>query len=171
MEELMRTLREATVQFGPNLLAGIATLILGWLVSKILRAGLLRTLLASRVDRTLALFTVNLTYIALMALVVITALHQFGFPSISFAAVVGAAGLAVGLGLKGMLSNLAAGALLIGLRPFNVGDRIEAAGVSGVVASIHVFTTCIETEGKRIIIPNGSMTGGNITVHQAGNGR
>ena len=78
----------------------------------------------------------------------------------------GWAGLAIGLALKGTLSNFASGVILIALRPFKVGDRIDAAGVSGVVAKIQVFATTIEAEGgKRIIIPNASITGGNITNH------
>ena len=93
----------------------------------------------------------------------------FGFPAVSFAAVVGAAGLAIGLALKGSLSNFAAGVMLIVFRPFNVGDRIEAAGVSGVVARIQVFATTLDAENdKRIIIPNAALTGGNITNYSAG---
>lgn len=77
-----------------------------------------------------------------------------------------ATGLAIGLALKGTLSNFASGVILIALRPFSVGDRIEAAGVSGVVTKIKVFATTIEAAvGKTIIIPNASLTNGNITNH------
>lgn len=99
----------------------------------------------------------------MLTLVVITALDKLGFPAVSFAAVVGAAGLAIGLALKGTLSNLAAGVILIALRPFSVGDRIEAAGVSGTVTKIHIFSTTLAApDQKKISIPNATLSGGNI---------
>ena len=158
--------QEALDVYGPKVMAGVATLIVGWIVAKLIRIVLRRILRTARLDATASLFCVNLAYVTMLTLVVITALHNFGLPAVSFAAVVGAAGLAIGLALKGTLSNFASGVILIALRPFSVGDRIDAAGVSGVVRRIQVFATTIEAEGgKRIIIPNASMTGGNITNH------
>lgn len=152
--------------YGPGIIAGIATLVIGWMVAKLLSMALRRALQGAMLDATMSVFFSNLAYITMLALVVITALDKFGFPAVSFAAVVGAAGLAIGLALKGTLSNLAAGVLLIALRPFNVGDRIDAAGVSGVVKQIQVFATTIESEDhKKIIIPNASITNGIITRH------
>ena len=158
--------QEALDAYGPKVMAGVATLIVGWIVAKLIRIVLRRILRTARLDATASLFCVNLAYVTMLTLVVITALHNFGLPAVSFAAVVGAAGLAIGLALKGTLSNFASGVILIALRPFSVGDRIDAAGVSGVVKRIQVFATTIEAEGgKRIIIPNASMTGRNITNH------
>ncbi len=166
METLTEVIATAMVAYGPRVLSGIIALVVGWLITKGLVAALKGVLDRSGMDRTLSVFFGNLTYVMLMALVVITALDRFGCPAISFAAVVGAAGLAVGLALKGTLSNLAAGVLLISLRPFGIGDRIDAAGVSGLVTQIHVFATTIKTsDDKRVIVPNSSITGGNITVH------
>ncbi len=156
--------RESYTAYGPMLLTGVATLIVGWLAAGVLTAVLRRILKRAGVDVTLAGFCANLVYMALLALVAVTALDRFGFPKISFAAILGAAGLAIGLALKGSLSNLAAGVMLIVFRPFNIGDRIEAAGVSGVVSCIQVFATTLETEDdRRIIISNAALTAGNIT--------
>lgn len=150
------------------MLTGIATLVVGWVTAKMLAFGLRRVLKGARVDATAAAFCANLAYVTMFVLVVITALDKFGFPAVSFAAVVGAAGLAIGLALKGTLSNLAAGVILIALRPFKMGDRIEAAGVSGVVTEIKVFATTLKAaDDRRIIIPNASLTGGNITNFSA----
>ena len=156
--------QESLMPYLPKLVTGIAILVVGWLLARLLRRGLRSVLKRAEVDPTLAGFSTNLTYIVLLTLVVITALHQFGFPALSFAAVIGAAGLAIGLALKGTLSNFAAGVMLITLRPFNVGDHIEAAGVSGVVTQIQVFATRLTvTNEKTVIIPNSAITGGNIT--------
>lgn len=164
MDVLVDWAKTSYYEYGPKLLDGLAVLLLGWLAARLATGGLKRVLKRARVDATLTGFCSNLAYVTLLTLVVITALSRFGFPAVSFAVVLGAAGLAIGLALKGALSNLAAGVMLIILRPFNVGDRIEAAGVAGVVARIQVFATTIKPEdGKRIIIPNASLTGGNIT--------
>ena len=102
----------------------------------------------------------------MMTLVVIATLDKLGFPAVSFAAVVGAAGLAIGLALKNTLSNFAAGVILIALRPFKVGDRVDAAGVSGVVSEILVFAITLAAEdGKTIIVPNAAIVGGNISKY------
>ena len=93
--------RETLDVYGPKVMAGVATLIVGWLVAKLIRIALRRILRTARLDATASLFCVNLAYVTMLTLVVITALHNFGFPAVSFAAVVGAAGLAVGLALKG----------------------------------------------------------------------
>ena len=166
MEVLINWGKDALSEHGPGILTGIATLLIGWMVAKLLSLALKRILKGGGVDATLSVFFANLAYVTMLTLVVITVLDRFGFPAVSFAAVVGAAGLAIGLALKGALSNLAAGVMLIALRPFNVGDRIDAAGVSGVVSHIQVFATTIQAENqKKFIIPNATLTGGIITNH------
>jgi small conductance mechanosensitive channel len=117
----------------------------------------------ARLDPTLVSFVTNLSYIALLAFVVIAALNQLGIQTASFIAILGAAGLAVGLALQGSLSNFAAGVLMLIFRPFKVGDYIEGAGVAGTVEEIQIFTTQLKTpDNKTIIIPNAKMTGDNI---------
>jgi len=116
------------------------------------------------VDVTLVSFAGNLIYVALLAFVIIAALGQLGIQTTSFIAILGAAGLAVGLALQGSLANFAAGVLMVIFRPFQVGDFIEGAGVAGTVEEIQIFTTQLKTpDNKTIIIPNAKMTEGNIT--------
>jgi small conductance mechanosensitive channel len=104
-----------------------------------------------------------MAYIGLLAFIVIAALGQLGIQTTSFIAILGAAGLAVGLALQGSLSNFAAGFLLIIFRPFKVGDLIEAAGVFGVVEAIQIFTTQLKTaDNKTVIVPNAKLTDDNI---------
>jgi len=120
------------------------------------------------VDETLISFVGNLTYIVLLIFVIIAALNQLGVQTTSFIAIIGAAGLAIGLALQGSLANFAAGVLMIIFHPFKVGDYIEAAGVAGVVEEIQIFTTQLKTpDNKTIIIPNASVTGGSITNYSA----
>jgi small conductance mechanosensitive channel len=104
----------------------------------------------------------------LMALVVISALGQIGVNTTSFAAIIGAAGLAIGFALQGSLSNFAAGVMLIIFRPFKAGDFVEAGGVAGVVEDVQVFATVIRTgDNKEITVPNSSITNGSITNYSA----
>lgn len=164
METFVDGIRELFSGYGLDVLAALAILVVGWFCAKVLTRVGRRIMTAAGTDPTLVGFAANLLYITLLAIVVITGLDKLGVPAISFVGVLGAAGLAVGLALKGALSDLAAGVMLIVFRPFRVGDRIEAAGVSGVVSEIHVFATTVDaSDNKKIIIPNSAITGGNIT--------
>lgn len=119
-------------------------------------------------DITLVRFLGNIVYAALLGLVCVIALSQIGIETASLAAVIAAAGLAVGLALQGSLSNFAAGVLLIIFRPFRAGDFIEAAGVSGTVEEITIFTTILNTpDNKRVIVPNSAVSGDAITNYSA----
>jgi len=121
-----------------------------------------------QVDPTIVSFVANMTYIALLVFVVLAALGQLGIQTTSFIAVIGAAGLAIGLALQGSLANFAAGFLMIIFRPFKVGDYIEGAGVGGTVEVIQIFTTQLKTpDNKTVIIPNAALTAGNITNYSA----
>ena len=120
------------------------------------------------VDALLASFSSNIVYVALVAFVVIAALSQLGIQTTSFVAIIGAAGLAIGLALQGSLANFASGVMIIAFRPFKVGDFIEAGGVAGVVEGIQIFSTQMRTgDNKAIIIPNSGITSGNITNYSA----
>jgi small conductance mechanosensitive channel len=117
----------------------------------------------AKVDPTLSKFVKNLTYSLLLVFVVIAALGRLGVQTGSFIAIIGAAGLAVGLALQGSLSNFAAGVLMIIFKPFRVGDFIEAGGAMGTVKEIQIFNTILNTpDNKRVIVPNAQVTGGNI---------
>jgi len=120
------------------------------------------------VDALLASFSSNIVYVALVAFVVIAALSQLGIQTTSFIAIIGAAGLAIGLALQSSLSNFASGVMIIAFRPFKVGDFIEAGGVAGVVEGIQIFSTQMRTgDNKAIIVPNSNITGSNITNYSA----
>lgn len=163
MEDAIAKVYELLTVYGLKLLAAIAIFIIGRWVAKLVRKLIERIMVKSGVDQTLVSFTGNLAFVAMLAFVIIAALGQLGIQTTSFIAILGAAGLAVGLALQGSLSNFAAGFLMIIFRPFKVGDFIEAAGVAGVVEEIQIFTTQLKTaDNKTIIIPNSSLTADNI---------
>jgi small conductance mechanosensitive channel len=154
--------------YGLKVIAAIAVFVIGRWVAKALTSFTEKVMNRRKVDATVVSFVANLVYIALLAFVVLAALGQLGVQTTSFIAVIGAAGLAIGLALQGSLSNFAAGFLMIIFRPFKVGDFIEGAGVSGTVEAIQIFTTQLLTpDNKTVIIPNASLTAGNITNYSA----
>ncbi len=163
VEQLIAKGYELGTAFGVKILAALAVFIIGRWIVKYLRRLIRKVMEKREVDPTLTKFLVNLTYAALLTFVILAALGMLGIQTTSFIAVLGAAGLAIGLALQGSLSNFAAGVLMIIFRPFKVGDIIEGAGVTGKVEEIQIFTTQLVTpDNKTIIIPNAQMTGGNI---------
>src|SRR6056297_1819171 len=122
-----------------------------------------RILKRSDSDITLVKFVNSFVKIALKILLVVTVVIILGVPNTSFIAILGAAGLAIGLALQGSLSNFAGGVLILIFRPFNIGDYIEAGGFGGTVQAISIFNTKVSTFGNQIaIIPNGQLSNGNI---------
>lgn len=163
MEEILDKIYQLLTVYGLKVLAALAIFVVGRWVAKGVRKLVERMMTKGKVDPTLITFTSNMAYIGLLAFIVIAALGQLGIQTTSFIAILGAAGLAVGLALQGSLSNFAAGFLLIIFRPFKVGDLIEAAGVFGVVEAIQIFTTQLKTaDNKTVIIPNAKLTDDNI---------
>jgi small conductance mechanosensitive channel len=149
--------------YGLKVLAALAVFVVGRWVAKAVSRGIEHLMKRSRIDPTLVRFTANLTYIGLLTFVVLAVLNQLGIQTTSFVAVLGAAGLAIGLALQGSLSNFAAGFLMILFRPFRVGDFVEGAGIAGTVEEIQIFTTTVTTpDNKTIIVPNAKLTGDNI---------
>lgn len=144
----------------------LAIFIAGWLVSKWTSALALRAFRKGKMDEALARFFAAMIQYAVIAFAVIAALDKAGVETTSLAAVLAAAGLAVGLALQGSLSNFASGVLLLVFRPFTIGDRVSTAGHSGKVADIGLFATTLSTPAnERIIIPNASVTGDSIINH------
>ena len=163
MEDLIQKGYALLAAYGLKVVFAIVILIVGRWVAKLFGKVTQRVMEKRAVDETLRSFVGNLIYYALLTFVVLAALSQVGIQTTSFIAVIGAAGLAVGLALQGSLSNFASGFLMILFRPFKVGDFIEGAGVAGTVESLQIFTTQLRTpDNKKIIIPNSSLTGGNI---------
>src|SRR5690606_917160 len=150
-------------EYGIKIIGAIGIWIIGaWIIRKLLNAS--RAIMTkSKYEPSLQIFLINLLNWALKVLLIITILGTLGVSTTSFAAVIAAAGLAVGLALQGSLSNFAGGVLIMIFKPFKIGDVIEAQGVSGEVKQIEIFTTkLIGHSNKEIIIPNGSLSNGNI---------
>jgi len=168
VSQLWLTVQGMATDWGIKVLAALAIFIIGRWVAKGIRRGVRRMMEKGDVDPIIIGFVGSITYIALLAFVVIAALGQLGIQTTSFIAILGAAGLAVGLALQGSLANFAAGFLMIIFRPFKVGDFVEAAGVAGVVKDMQIFTTTLKTgDNKTIIIPNAKISGDNIINYSA----
>lgn len=166
--EWMKTAEAMLTTFGLKLIAALLIFFIGRWIAKLVQNGLEKGMLRTHVDPVLVTFTVNMAYAALMVFVVLAALGQLGVQTTSFIAVLGAAGLAVGLALQGSLSNFAAGVMIIIFRPFKIGDYVEGAGTGGTVKAIHIFTTTLTTpDNKRVVVPNSKMMGDNITNYSA----
>jgi small conductance mechanosensitive channel len=155
------------MQYGLSFVYAILIFIIGkWvarLVSKM--AGVAMT--KAKLNETLVSFLKNIVYYVLLIFVCIAALNKIGIETTSFVAILGAAGLAIGLALQGSLANFAAGVMLILFQPFKVGEEVEAGGASGIVKEIQIFSTIMETkDNKTIIVPNAKITADKIVIHK-----
>lgn len=162
-DRLLESTLENLKDVGLKLLAGLALWLVGrWLVSMALRLAT-RALEGRQVDVTLARYLVSSLAVLLNVVLVAAILGFFGVETTSFAALLAAAGLAIGTAWGGLLANFAAGAFLVVLRPFKVGDMVSAGGVTGVVREVGLFATAIDTpDGVRIIVGNNKIFGDNI---------
>ena len=161
--DLMGKVYTLLTLYGLRVVSAIATFVIGRWVAKGIMKIIERLMVKRKVDETLISFVRNLGYVALLAFIIIAALNKLGIQTASFIAVIGAAGIAIGLALQGSLSNFAAGILMIVFRPFKVGDYIEGAGVAGTVEAIQIFTTQLKTpDNKTIVIPNSEISSDNI---------
>ena len=168
MENLIAGAQSVVAGYGIDVVAALLIYVVGHWASGLLSRILERLMRRARVDETLVRFTGNVVYAAALAFVALAALGKLGVQTTSFIAVLGAAGLAVGLSLQSSLSNLAGGVMMILFRPFKVGDYIEAAGTAGTVETIMIFSTQLKTpDNVRIIVPNGSIISGNIVNYSA----
>lgn len=156
-------------QYGIPLISALVIIIVAFIAGKILSGMVRRAAEKAKIDLTLSRFFGKLVYYLVLIVGGMFALSKFGIEVTSFAAILAAAGFAVGMALSGTLSNFASGAMLLIFRPFKVGDVINAAGVTAKVNEIELFTTTLDTpDNRRIIVPNSSIYGGtieNITFH------
>lgn len=151
------------LEYGIKVVAALAIFIIGRIVAKAVAKGILKALQLRQIDNTVSNFIHNLSYGALYVFVIIAALSQLGIQTTSFIAILGAAGLAVGLALQGSLSNFASGVLMIIFRPFKLGDYVEAGGKAGTVEDIQIFATQLKTpDNKVVIIPNKAIMDDSI---------
>ena len=154
--------------FGKDLIVAIVIFVVGRWIARWLARLTERAMEKADADSTLVGFVRSIVYIALLTFVVMAAIAQLGIQTTSFIAVLGAAGFAIGLALQGSLGNFAAGVMMIIFRPFKAGDFVEAAGISGVVEEIKIFTTTLRTgDNKTIIVPNSNITSSIIVNYSA----
>ncbi len=160
--QLQAFLNENLVPYVWNMLAALLVFLIGlWIVGRLSKW--IQTLLGRRLDTTVARFLGRLVHVVLFLFVVIAALDRLGVQTTSLVAIVGAAGLAVGLALKDSLSNFAAGVMLILFRLFREGHYVEVAGTAGTVSEIRIFATVLTTADNKVItVPNGKIMAGNI---------
>jgi small conductance mechanosensitive channel len=156
------------LDWGGSIVAAILIFLIGRWVVVVLTGLFGKTVERAGVETTLKSFLSNLVYMTLMVFVVLTAVSALGVPTTNFLAIIGAAGLAIGLALKDSLSNFSSGVMLVFFRPFKVGDYVEAGGVAGTVHSIKIFNTVIKTPDNRVItVPNSMVYGDAITNFSA----
>ncbi len=159
---------EFVIEYGPRLIGAILIYIIGsWVIKKLIKV-LRKGMSSQDYDKSLQKFLLNLAKWALTIFLIITVISTLGVETTSLAAVIAAAGLAIGLALQGSLSNFAGGVLIIIFKPYKIGDLVEAQGVLGSVKEIEIFTTKLITpQNKLAIIPNGAMANGNIINYTA----
>lgn len=168
MEKAMEWLWAYGTAYGLKIIGAILIFVIGRMVISVISRVLKRAFEKKATDKTLAKFVISLTRIMLLIVVVLASLSTLGVETTSFIAILGAAALAVGFALQGSLSNFAAGIMLIIFRPFEVGHYVEAGGSSGSVETIHIFNTVLKTpDNKLVMVPNSSITGGNIINYTA----
>ncbi len=158
-EEIINQITQMTLLYGPKLLGAIAVWIIGGWIIKAIGRGVIKGLTKSKTDPSLIPFLMGIVNGLLRVMLVITVLGMLGIQMTSFIAILGAAGLAVGMALSGTLQNFSGGVMILIFKPFKAGDVIEAQGYIGSVAQIQIFNTIMKTpDNKTIIIPNGGLS-------------
>lgn len=171
-DEILEVLKTTGIDFGVNVLTAIAIFYIGRFVARLFVKGLSKVMHAQEVDKTLQTFVSNLANMILLMFVIVAAISALGIQTTSLIAVLGAAGLAIGLALQGSLSNFASGVLIVMFRPYKAGDWVEAAGISGSVEEVQILTTVLTTgDNKRVIVPNGQIMNSIITNYSANDTR
>lgn len=168
LEQLLTQAPELAAIYGTKVLLALVIFMVGKYLANVMKKITSSLLLKRNIDQTVASFVSNMAWTVVFAFTIIATLSQFGVQTASLVAVVGAAGLAIGLALQGSLSNFAAGVLIVIFRPCRIGDYIEAAGVSGTVDEITIFSTRLITPDNKVVIaPNSAIMNGTITNYSA----
>ena len=164
----LEKLTDFAVFYAPKLVGGIIVLFVGLWIIKLITKGVSKSLEKSNIDHSLIPFLRSLTNIILKILLAITVMGMIGIEMTSFVAIIGAGGLAIGLALSGTLQNFAGGIIILILKPFKIGDYIEAQNFAGTVKEISIFSTLLNTPDKKlVIIPNGPLSTGAIINYSA----
>ncbi|MEL7350103.1 MAG: mechanosensitive ion channel domain-containing protein [Cyanobacteria bacterium P01_A01_bin.116] len=166
--ELLFYAEDMAVLFLGKAAIAIAILLLGRFVVGLIRNLVKKAMTKAQLEPTLTVFACNSVFYGLMAFVILAALNQLGIETTSLVAVLGAAGLAIGLALQGSLSNFAAGILLVIFQPFHVGDTIEVGSHIGTVTDIQLFTTALSTgDNRKVVVPNSELTENSLVNYSA----
>jgi len=164
LEVILNQVIEITLTYGPKLLAAVAVMIVGSWIIKIVVKGFGKIMEKGGADPSLKPFMEGIIGMLLKVMLVISVLGMLGIQMTSFIAILGAAGLAVGMALSGTLQNFAGGVMILIFKPFKVGDFIDAQGYMGTVHEIQIFNTILRTpDNKSIIIPNGALSTSSMT--------
>lgn len=170
--ELWAQVQSTGVSFLIKVAIAIVIFVVGRIVARAIANGIRKLMHAQEVDKILETFVSNLAYWAMMTFVIIAAITQLGIATTSLIAIMGAAGLAVGLALQGSLANFAAGVLIVMFRPYRVGDFVEVAGIAGSVLHVQILSTVLKTgDNKQIVVPNAQIMGSIITNYSANDTR
>lgn len=159
---------ELVTVWGMRVVGAVLILLMGLWIARVLANMVRSSLLKANVEEMLASFMRRVAYVVLLVVVLVTVLSQLGVQTTSMLAVLGAAGLAIGLALQGSLSNIAAGFMLISLRPFHVGDFVQVAGQEGLIHEVGIFQTTVKTFSNHYVtIPNRQITDSTIVNYTA----
>ena len=162
------TIHEIISDYGVKIVAAVVIFVVGRWLAKLATSILEGMMTRSGVDTILVSFVRNIAYVTAMAFVILAVLAKLGIQTTSFIAILGAAGLAIGLALQGSLSNFASGVMLILFRPFKVGDFIDGGGTAGTVEEMLIFSTRLKTpDNREVFVPNGAITSGTIVNSSA----
>jgi len=168
MEETISKVIDMSVPFALNFIAAILIYVVGKWLAGVISRGVERFMLKGKVDVALAGFTRNIIKTVILVFAVLAAIGKLGVQTTSFIAVIGAAGLAIGMALQGTLSNFAAGVMIILFKPFKIGDFIEGGGTKGTVKEIQIFNTILSSpDNRKIILPNSKISGDTIINYSA----
>ena len=169
---LMTQAQTVGIEYGVQAILAVLIFYIGRMIARMVSNGVRKVMQKQEMDKILESFVSNLVYWLLMTFVIIAAINQLGIQTTSLIAIMGAAGLAVGLALQGSLSNFAAGVLIVIFRPYRVGDFVDAAGVAGSVEQVQILSTVLKTpDNKKIIVPNSSIMSSIITNYSANDTR
>lgn len=168
MDKYIEKIINLGIEYGPKLIGAILVLLLGLWIIKLITKTVAKLMKKRNVDPSLASFIRSMTNILLKVLLVISVMGMVGIEMTSFIAILGAAGLAVGMALSGTLQNFAGGVMILIFKPFKVGDYIEAQGYAGTVHEIQLFNTLLKTvDNKIVIIPNGGLSTSSMINYSA----
>ena len=168
MEKYLDLVKTMLVEYGPKLIGALVVLFVGLWIIKALNRSIKKLMLKSKMDDSLVPFLSSLIGSILKVLLIISVMGMIGIEMTSFIAILGAAGLAIGMALSGTLQNLAGGVMILIFKPFKVGDFIEAQGYMGVVKEIQIFNTILTTpDNRKIIIPNGGLSASSMVNYSA----